>query len=107
MFDVLKFLSLSPIHERSPESVIYLDQLASTNDYAKELVLNGAKSGAIVVTDFQSSGRGRGANSWECTAGEGLLFSLVIEPDIDSTLLYRFSLAAGGGVGSDFRKSSF
>ncbi len=98
MFDVPKFLSYSPIYERSPDSVIYFDRLTSTSDYAKELVSSGAKSGAIVLTDFQSGGRGRGGKSWQCEPGEGLLFSLVIDPDIDPSLWYRFSLAVGVAV---------
>ncbi len=95
MMDITRFLELSGLCK---QGVYYEGEMTSTSDRAKELALAGAASGTLVITDYQTAGRGRGGNVWRCEAGEGLLFSLVIEPDIEPSLWYRFSLAVGVAI---------
>jgi len=73
----------------------YHEQLDSTSDYAKELVAEGAESGTLVLAEHQTGGRGRGGNVWLSPTGESLLFTLIIDPDVEQTLWNRFSLIAG------------
>ena len=57
-------------------------ELASTNDILRELVeKETAQNGAIVISEFQTSGRGQYENSWESEEGKNLLISFFIEPE--------------------------
>jgi len=60
-FQPESFVDLQPICK---DKFYYFSELNSTSDYAKELVSKGAESGTLVLADHQSSGRGRGGNSW-------------------------------------------
>ena len=73
----------------------YAQVLESSNDTAAALIRSGAGSGTLVMTEEQTKGRGRGGNRWNCPLGQGLLFSLVLEPDIDRSQWSRLALAAG------------
>ena len=57
------------------------DSVISTNDTAKNLALQGAKEGTLVVAETQSGGYGRRANVWESPEG-GLWFSFVLRPHL-------------------------
>lgn len=73
----------------------YAQELVSSNDTAAELVRDGAGSGTVVLAESQTRGRGRGGNSWSCPIGEGLLFSVVLEPDFKRDDWSRLAFAAG------------
>jgi biotin-[acetyl-CoA-carboxylase] ligase BirA-like protein len=55
------------------EEVIYFDSITSTNEYCKKSV---DRDNALVITGFQSKGKGRFDRTWESKPGENLLFSL-------------------------------
>ncbi len=56
-----------------------LSAITSTNDYLKELASKTALLNyTIVVTDFQTKGKGQLYNSWHSEAGKNLLFSVLI-----------------------------
>lgn len=66
---------------KSPR-VIRLEQTDSTNNYLRCLAgPEPLPEGSIVVTDFQTSGRGQVGNVWESEAGKNLMFSVVLYPD--------------------------
>lgn len=54
----------------------------STNTEAKELATEGAQEGTVVTADNQTAGRGRHGQSWFCGAGKGLVFSVILRPNI-------------------------
>lgn len=91
-FQTEHFLSLQPICR---DKLHYFSQLESTSDYAKELVKTGAASGTLVLAEHQTTGRGRNGNTWLSNPGDALLFTLIIDPDIDLPKWNRFSLVAG------------
>jgi len=95
-FDQQVFESLTP---QCRGKVSYQSEVDSSNDEARRGIDMGeASSGSIYIAEYQRSGRGRGGNSWVCPEGEGLLFSLVLDPDVDFSLWYRMSLAVGLAV---------
>ena len=61
--------------------IIALNELESTNNYAKQLVSDKVEKGTVVLAQFQSKGRGQQGNYWESKAGKNLLFSLILYPD--------------------------
>lgn len=62
-----------------PELWLY-SRIDSTNDRAKELGAEGSPAGSLVLADEQSAGRGRAGHRWYSPKGDGLYFSLVLEP---------------------------
>ena len=75
----------------------YLTQCHSTNDLLMERVKRGVGfEGDLVVTDFQSKGRGQRGNTWESESGQNLLFSLLLKPGFLSVQkLYFINVIAG------------
>lgn len=55
-----------------------IDTTSSTNDYL--LGMNTDRE-MVVVSSYQTSGKGMGTNTWESEAGKNLLFSILIHPD--------------------------
>ena len=54
--------------------------LDSTNQYLQNLLNEGADiADNIVVTDFQTSGKGQGKNVWQSEDGKNLLFSIALD----------------------------
>lgn len=60
--------------------VIYLDETESTNSYAK--CISG--DGILVITDHQTSGRGRFERAWESEKGSNLTFTIKKTFDLSS-----------------------
>jgi BirA family transcriptional regulator, biotin operon repressor / biotin---[acetyl-CoA-carboxylase] ligase len=58
----------------------YLEQVSSTNDIALAWAQAGAPDLALVVANYQSSGRGRLRRHWVTTTDTALAFSLVLHP---------------------------
>ncbi|MGC9335317.1 MAG: biotin--[acetyl-CoA-carboxylase] ligase, partial [Anaerolineae bacterium] len=59
---------------------VFLRQIASTNDVARELAREGAPEGTLVIAEHQTAGRGRLARRWYAPPGSSLLLSLVFRP---------------------------
>lgn len=62
--------------------IIRFPEIASTNDYAGELLRKESPSeGTLITTGFQTSGRGQAGNSWESAANKNLLATAILYPD--------------------------
>jgi BirA family biotin operon repressor/biotin-[acetyl-CoA-carboxylase] ligase len=59
-------------------NLILLDNVDSTNSYAKNLLNGGIADGTVIIAKTQTSGRGQQANSW-CSPDGGLYYSCIIE----------------------------
>lgn len=62
-------------------TIVQLDEVDSTNNYLKSLLKDKPEEGSIVITDFQTSGRGQMGNGWESEKSKNLLFSLLLYPE--------------------------
>ncbi len=61
--------------------IIRVEEIDSTNHYLKQLVREQhPEEGSLVVTDYQTGGRGQMGSSWFSPKGVNLLFSLLIYP---------------------------
>jgi BirA family transcriptional regulator, biotin operon repressor / biotin---[acetyl-CoA-carboxylase] ligase len=59
-----------------------LDEIASTNDYAKEILSKSKPAeGMVIRADSQSAGRGQFGSKWEGNKGENLLMSVILYPN--------------------------
>ncbi|MCH4890723.1 biotin--[acetyl-CoA-carboxylase] ligase [Acidaminobacter sp. JC074] len=64
------------------KELVFLDTVGSTNDYAKKLAMNGSDK-MVVISDEQTSGKGRLGRHWESEKGTGIWMSVVLKPDIE------------------------
>ena len=60
--------------------IVHFNKLISTNDYVHDMAQKGAREGLVVVSDYQTKGRGRYERRWVCPRKKGLLFSLLLKP---------------------------
>ena len=63
------------------KKVYFFEKIPSTNLFAKQLIQDNAKEGTIVISDIQTSGRGRKNRNWHSPPG-GLWFSVILYPEI-------------------------
>ena len=63
-------------------TIIKLDAIDSTNDYARNLLLKDANiaDGTVVITDFQERGKGRRTKTWISEKGLNLTMSVILYP---------------------------
>ena len=78
--------------------VHHFDEVASTNDLAKELAAQGAPEGTLVVAEAQTGGRGRLGRQWESPAGTGLYVSLLLRPPLPPTEMPQITLTTAVAV---------
>ncbi len=63
------------------KNLVFVPECPSTNDLAMKLMQQPtATEGTVVITDFQTAGRGQRGNTWVTTAGQNLTFSLILRP---------------------------
>ncbi len=66
-------------------NVIHLQQVNSTNTYLKELSRDTRiKEGTVILSDWQTEGKGRGDNTWLSEAGLNLTLSILLRPSLDA-----------------------
>ncbi len=76
------------------ESTIhYFKELSSTMDVAREMAGKGCPDFTVIISEFQSIGRGRLQRTWHSDAG-GLYFTLVLRPKLAPVHGHRINFAA-------------
>ena len=76
------------------DSLIYYESIGSTNTRAKELAIQGAPQGTVVLADHQTGGRGRRGRSFHSPAGSGIYMSLILRPHCPAAQLMHLTCAA-------------
>ena len=62
---------------------VYVTECLSTNDFLMQFSLkNSIEEGSMVLTDFQTKGKGQRNNFWNSNMQENLLFSFILFPKI-------------------------
>ena len=62
--------------------IIFLDEVDSTNTYAKNLGASGGKNGTAVVAARQTAGKGRLTRKFESPEGCGVYLSILLRPQL-------------------------
>lgn len=71
--------------------IIHIAETDSTNRWLRE---RGGEGDMVVVADYQTAGKGQGANSWESERGKNLLFSVLYHPQrIPANRQFHISMA--------------
>jgi BirA family biotin operon repressor/biotin-[acetyl-CoA-carboxylase] ligase len=77
------------------QNLHHLYEVDSTNRYAMDLVWRDeAPGGTLVVAESQTAGRGRRGRVWFSERAAGLYFTLVLRPDIASSIAPALTLGA-------------
>lgn len=77
------------------QNLVYLEEVDSTNNYARKLAEDGAPHGTLVVTDYQSGGKGRRGRSWVMPHGKAIAMSLIVHPNIRPEKASMLTLVIG------------
>ena len=75
-----------------------LDEVDSTNTQAKRLAEEGAPSGTLVVSDYQSLGKGRRGRVWDSPKGSSVYMTLLLRPSILPARASMLTLVMGLSV---------
>lgn len=78
--------------------LVYLKSVDSTNEEVKRLARTEGEHGLVVVSDRQTSGRGRFSRKWVSESGGGLYFSILLRPDLPPSDIASITLSAGYAV---------
>ncbi len=76
----------------------YYEETESTNLEAKRLAAEGAPEGTVVVAETQTAGRGRMGRRWSSPPGKGLLFSVVLRPNLPMPEAHLLTLTVGNAM---------
>ena len=72
----------------------YYPEITSTNERLKEVALEGAAEGTLIISDYQSQGKGRLSRRWIAPKGSSLLLSLLFRPKWPVTQINWIMMAA-------------
>jgi len=88
---------------RFARNIVFLREIGSTNDLAKELAGYGAVEGTVVVAETQTSGHGRLDREWVSPKG-GLWFSIIFRPELKPAEAFGLVFASGLAVAEALRE---
>lgn len=80
------------------KKIFAFEKLSSTNEFAKRLAADHANNGALIITEEQTRGRGRGRRKWYSPPGTGLWFSIILQPKLTPEKLGIVSILAAVSV---------
>jgi BirA family biotin operon repressor/biotin-[acetyl-CoA-carboxylase] ligase len=95
---VMPVISEMTAHSAFGHAFRYYDEIESTNVEAKTLAVAGAPEGTVVIAESQSAGRGRLGRRWTSPAGKGLLFSVILRPDVPMADAHLLTLVAAAAA---------
>lgn len=79
--------------KRLGKQLIFLREVGSTNNFAKELASDGVVEGTVAIAEEQTAGRGRLGREWVSPRG-GLYFSVVLRPKLKAGEAVRLVFVA-------------
>jgi len=80
------------------DSIVILDTIDSTNNYAKTLAFQGACHGTVVLAEHQTGGKGRLGRSFSSPKGKGVYLSAILRFDAPPAALMHLTCMAAEAV---------
>lgn len=77
------------------DHIHWFDTIDSTNTRAKQMGMQGAPHGTILIADSQTGGRGRLGRSFHSPVGKGIYLSLLLRPNCHVSQLMHLTCATG------------
>lgn len=84
--------------------LVYLNEVDSTNNYARKLAEDGVQHGTLIVADYQNGGKGRRGRTWVMPHGKAIAMSLIVRPDIRPEKASMMTLVTGMAVAEAIKK---
>lgn len=84
--------------------LVYLNEVDSTNNYARKLAEDGVQHGTLVVADYQNGGKGRRGRTWVMPHRKAIAMSLIVRPDIRPEKASMMTLVTGMAVAEAIKK---
>ena len=88
------------------QAVEVVAQTGSTNSDLAQRARSGATAGSVLVTDFQSAGKGRQGRSWVAPRGTNIAMSVLLRPDVEPARWSWLPLLAGLAVVEGVRRTA-
>ena len=76
------------------DSIVILDTIDSTNNYAKTLAFQGACHGTVILAEHQTGGKGRLGRSFSSPKGKGVYLSAILRFDAPPAALMHLTCMA-------------
>lgn len=83
---------------RCGKSFHYLEEIDSTNLYARKLAERGGRDGEIVIAEAQTQGRGRMGRGWVSPPYRNLYLSVILRPRLPAEQTAQITLMAAVAV---------
>lgn len=80
--------------------------IGSTSSSALDAAASGAPEGSVFFAEKQTAGRGRGSNSWESAASDGIYCSVILRPQMTPADALLLSLISGIAVSEAVEKTT-
>lgn len=78
--------------------VQFYDSITSTNDVLKQMALQGAPEGTVLVANEQTGGRGRLGRTFLSPSGVGIYLSVLLRPECSPKELMHLTCAAASAT---------
>lgn len=88
------------------KNIVYYNEIDSTNTAAKKAAEAGAPHGTLVVSDYQSMGKGRRGKTWSAPHGVGIWMSLIMRPELPPSAASMLTLVAAMAVAEGLDKAT-
>lgn len=89
------------------QKVDLIPETGSTNADLAVRARQGEVPGSVLITDYQSAGRGRQGRSWTAPPGSGIAMSILVRPEnIDPSRWTWLSLLTGLAVSDGIRRTA-
>jgi len=84
--------------------IYYFPQIDSTNNYAQRLAQEGAPEGTVVLSDYQTKGKGRLDRNWESSKNSNILMSIILRPKLKIEQVMKITIATSEIIISSLEK---
>jgi BirA family transcriptional regulator, biotin operon repressor / biotin---[acetyl-CoA-carboxylase] ligase len=85
-------------------SIVYRQQVTSTQDVAERYARKGAKEGTLIITESQTKGRGRMGRVWSSPPEGGIYWSLILRPNLKPANIIQIPLVVGVALAKTITK---
>lgn len=80
------------------KNIIYYESIGSTNSKAKELAEIGEEHGTVIISEEQTTGRGRLGRDWVSPKYKGIWMSIILRPSITTQNISQITLIGAAAV---------
>lgn len=88
------------------DKIRYFDTITSTNDVLKQMALEGAPEGTVLVANQQTGGRGRLGRSFHSPSGVGIYLSVLLRPNCGPRDLMHLTCASASATCTAIEQSA-